>query len=150
MGYGYGVWLVYNEDVFPTEHIGHFTISCFMNHDDALDLYHEITYKYGTNTKIYVDGNSVKFPCGFYEHDTNNLHSWGYKGKCSNWINYKRVCNNYKCDFSNIPHTSIEYNKNEYALNVKEIDKIELECQVCVVDIRSDNPSDWKILKREE
>jgi hypothetical protein len=44
MGYGYGVWLVYNQKIFtqPTPHIGHITIACFMNKEDATELYNEI------------------------------------------------------------------------------------------------------------
>ena len=44
MGYGYGVWLVYNNTELKTEHIGHITIACFMNKDNAFNLYRNIFY----------------------------------------------------------------------------------------------------------
>ena len=30
MGYGYGIWLVYDKSEFDTTHIGHVTVACFM------------------------------------------------------------------------------------------------------------------------
>ena len=30
MGYKYGVWYVYPKGIFPTKHVGHFTVTCFM------------------------------------------------------------------------------------------------------------------------
>ena len=31
MGYGYGVWLIYEHQSLKTEHISHVTVACFMN-----------------------------------------------------------------------------------------------------------------------
>ena len=36
MGYKYGVWYVYPKGTFPTNHIGHFTVSCFMENEAKL------------------------------------------------------------------------------------------------------------------
>jgi hypothetical protein len=47
MGYKYGVWYVYPKDSFATKHIGHFTVSCFMEKEDARRLYIELLSKMG-------------------------------------------------------------------------------------------------------
>jgi hypothetical protein len=43
-----------------------------------------------------------------YEDDNNEMCSWVYKGHP-----LRKITNNYKCNFSQHPHTSIEYKKDE-------------------------------------
>ena len=153
MGYKYGVWLVYDPNEFQKrhtiEHIGHFTISCFMERLDAIELYNELRQNYGTNTNIMVIGKPVTFSVGFYEHDNNNLSSWGFEGSCALWTQYKEISSGHKCDFSATPHTSIEYSKNTIHANdilQYTMDDFTIKCRMHVVDITSDDPSDWNII----
>ena len=56
MGYGYGIWLIYNSDELKTEHIGHVTVCCFMNKEDSLKLYGDIVEKYGSDADFTLNG----------------------------------------------------------------------------------------------
>ena len=76
MGYGYGVWLVYDNNELPTKHVGHITIACFMERDEALNLYTNIIDTVGNQEVVRLSGKPIIFDTGFYEHDNNNLYSW--------------------------------------------------------------------------
>ena len=148
MGYGYGIWLIYKKDILKPKHIGHFTICCFMDFLDAFHLYNELICSLGKKTKITIKGEPIIFPTGFYEHDNNNLCAWGYEGENKLWDTYAETCAKYKCDFSSIPHTSIEYSRiDENVFEQKTIPDITLDCTMCLVDITSSNPCGWHIIK---
>jgi len=151
MGYGYGVWLVYDTDKIKndnlkTEHIGHVTIACFMEKPEADALYKEIEENMGTNCEIDINGTPDHFYSSYYEHDTNKLCAWGYYGTCDKWSLYKNICENYKCDFSSVPHISKEYNIYPKLLNPLKIENTRIKCSLYCADIRSDFPVDWKLL----
>jgi|SaaInlV_150m_DNA_2_1039686.scaffolds.fasta_scaffold00088_24 hypothetical protein len=151
MGYGYGVWLVYdNNDIINkglhTQHIGHVTIACFMEKKEAYALYRDIEEKMGTNAEIDIYGTPAYYCSSYYEHDTNKLCAWGYNGKCEEWSLYKNICDNYKCDFSDVPHISKEYNLHTKLLNPFKIENTRIKCRLYCADIRSDFPVDWKLL----
>ena len=146
MGYGYGIWLIYDDDELKMEHIGHITIACFMQKNEAEKLYNELI-KLGNNVGVTINGKSEYYRSSFYEHDTNKICSWGYSGMCTKWTIYKKICERYKCDFSLIPHTSIEYGLYTNLLKPINIKEKNLYCRICCADIRSDFPVDWKIIK---
>ena len=177
MGYKYGVWLVYNSKEFTTTHVGHFTITCYMEKEDAYDLYTILKEEYGEMHYIDVDcKNPIIFNENMYEDDDNNMGSWGYGGKSSHWNFFKdtvidraknkRVSANtntsintstststinvsnkqYNYNFSPYPHTSIEYVKgSKKIVTFKQTNKCVL-CKLEVVDITSDDPTQWKII----
>ena len=149
MGYGYGVWLVYNQNVFTqrTPHVGHITIACFMDKNDATTLYNEIIETIDTNFKLTTDGLPILFPINMYKHDKNNLCSWGFNFKCLSLPKLQTICNKYKCDFSYQPHTSIEYSHNSSDFKPYCIEESTFKCKVHIVDIRSDFPNDWEIIQ---
>ena len=146
MGYGFGVWFVYNQDLFETEHIGHITISCFMNKEDAISLKEELNKKI-TELLLSSDGHHVKFEKNLYLHDKNNICSWGFEFYSKKWDYIMKICNEYICSVSKVPHTSIEYGKIDENFNIYDIEPICLDGTIEVVDIRSDFPVDWKIIK---
>ncbi len=146
MGYGYGVWLVYNNTEVETEHIGHITIGCFMKRDNALELYIDIIRNFGDTAEVEIDGKPEYFYSSYYEHDTNKLCAWGYNGKCDKWEIYKNLCETYECDFSSTPHISKDYNIYPNLLNPYEMENKVIQCKVHCADIRSDFPVDWKLL----
>ena len=47
MGYKYGVWYTYSEELYSLHHQGHFTVTCFMEKVDAITLYNELKTKFG-------------------------------------------------------------------------------------------------------
>jgi len=154
MGYKYGVWYTYPNSTFNTSHQGHFTVTCFMEKEDAIKLYHDIANKYGTLTDIYVDLNdTIIFEPNIYEDDDNNLQSWGYNGENKIWKQLEEISKKYKCNFSHQPHTSIFYSKTEEEIkkqvqqNQKENQKEnQIKCKLNVADICSDDPKYWTII----
>ena len=56
MGYGFGIWLVYNKSLLSiNKHIGHTTLSCFMKENEARNLYNELIHTYGKKTTIDIN-----------------------------------------------------------------------------------------------
>jgi hypothetical protein len=148
MGYKYGVWYVYPKETFVTKHIGHFTVSCFMEKEDARRLYIELLSKMGKSNMINVNcENPVIFEKKIYEDDDNNICSWGYKGTILNWNSIRKITDNYKCNFSQQPHTSIQYEDEESNLNIEKLSSNKLiKCNIHLVNICSDNPNEWHII----
>ena len=82
MGYGYGVWLVHDQEFIQSAHLGHFTIACFMTREKAFNLYDAIYNGLGTEyVEIRLSGIPHAFDANFYEDDDNDISSWGYNGK---------------------------------------------------------------------
>ena len=149
MGYKYGVWYVYPKETFVTKHIGHFTVSCFMEKEDARRLYIELLSKMGKSNMINVNcKDPVIFEKNIYEDDDNNICSWGYKGTILNWNSIRKITDNYKCNFSQQPHTSIQYEDEESNLNIEKLSSNKLiKCNIHLVNICSDNPNEWSIIE---
>jgi hypothetical protein len=167
MGYKYGVWLVYDSKEFTTTHVGHFTITCYMEKEDAYDLYNVLKEEYGEMHYIDVEcKDPIIFNENMYEDDDNNMGSWGYGGKSSRWNFFKDTVINraknkrantntntinvynkqYNYNFSPYPHTSIEYvNGSKKIVTFKQTNKCVL-CKLEVADITGNDPSQWKII----
>ena len=148
MGYKYGVWYVYPKETFVTKHIGHFTVSCFMEKEDARRLYIELLSKMGKSNMINVNCENPVIFENIYEDDDNNIYSWGYKGTILNWNSIRKITDNYKCNFSQQPHTSIQYEDEESNLNIEKLSSNKLiKCNIHLVNICSDNPNEWHIIE---
>lgn len=156
MGYKYGVWYTYSKAYLSTKHQGHFTVACFMEKQDAVNLYHEIASNYGTTTDITIDmNNPVIFEANMYDDDDNNLYACGYNGENHNWKQLEAITSKYKCNFSHQPHTSVVYSNNEADVitHVHHINNNNTEqptniinCNLHVVNICNDNPIEWIII----
>ena len=158
MGYKYGVWLVYNTLKMPMRHIGHFTITCQMEKEEAEKLYRELIHKFGKYHDMCVESKKpVYFDLNMYEDD--DMYSWGYNGhitqqcediKTTSWSEIEEITKNYKCNFSHRIHTSIDYSKDRKSLHALEMlhNKV-VTCSIELVDITSDNPSEWSIIRDE-
>ena len=158
MGYMYGIWLVYNKDEFPTKHIGHFTITCFMEKEDAMKLYHELLSIYGKYQEIYVEcANPLRFKPNMYVNDTNDLYSWGYEGHILEngmmtnlWSNIQEIATKYICNFSYKIHTTMLYSYSQVRQDDIQIGENKIvKCSIELVDITSDEPTDWHIISAE-
>ena len=146
LGYKYGVWLVYNHYMLNTEHISHFTVKCFMEKTDAIELCDKIVNIYGKTIEIDVQKEAIIYDNIFYKHDTNNIMAWGYNGKNKDWDKIKELCNYYAGDFSEIPHTSIYYNSKKEFLNPIDIpDILTITGEFKAVDINGE-PTQWSII----
>ena len=149
MGYKYGVWYTYYGELFNLHHQGHFTVTCFMEKCDAIRLYEELKTKFGTTNMIYTNCKEpVIFKANLYDDDTNDINSWGYTGTVLNWDEIKKVTDNYSCNFSHQPHTSMVYTKD--SKNILPVicgENRIINGTLNVIDICSDNPSEWEIIK---
>jgi hypothetical protein len=155
MGYKYGVWLVYNKDEFPTEHIGHFTIACYMEKEEASRLYSELINKYGKYQEIYTECKKpITFEQNMYEDDNNDLYAWGYEGHILEngmmtklWSKIEETTKKYNCNFSHMVHTSIYYSISKLNLMPYKMDENKIvKCSIELVDITSDDPLNWHII----
>ena len=147
VGYKYGLWLVYNQNTFNTAHIGHFTVQCFMNKEDAFKLYDKINNNYGNTFPIHVEKLGSLFNTDFYNHDKNNLHAWGYYGSIKNWELLQNAAKEYSGDFSYKPHTSIIYSNDKSLLTPINLENdITIVGNLKVVNINAADPSNWSLL----
>lgn len=147
IGYKYGVWLVYDQNIFNTEHISHFTVQCFMNKYDAFKLYDKINNNYGNKYQIKVKKEGSIFNKHFYKHDKNNLQAWGYYGLINNWDSIQKLAEDFSGDFSHKPHTSIHYSNNKDSLTPKNLScDLDIIGTLKVVNINGLNPLKWSLL----
>lgn len=149
MGYGFGIWLMYSHSLLKTpNHIGHVTLSCFMQKNEASKLYDELISKCGKTAPVLFFGKNPKlYEANYYTHDNNDICSWGYDCYSKKWESFKPICNKYICDQPEQLHTSIEYHTNFETFKPKFMDNFEIECDIKLVDITSDKPEEWKIIK---
>lgn len=148
MGYGFGIWLVYNKSLLSiNKHIGHVTLSCFMKENEANNLYNEITHTYGKKTKIDINGYSAKlFDNTYYKTSENTLHAWGHPVSCEQLDNYKTIISKYNCEQPHSLHTSVQYETDINLLVPKFNSKINTEGIIHLVNITSNTPSDWNLI----
>lgn len=143
-GYKYGVWLVYKQELFKTKHIGHFTVKCFMEELDAKELNKKLKEEYGRGVIIELQKEGMRYDKKIYKSDNNELLSWGYNGIIKEWDKIEELCLNYGGDFSKIPHTSINYSKNEEEI-IDMNERMTIEGEFVVADINGE-PKDWKLI----
>ena len=147
MGFGYGVWLVPKKGLFKTSHTAHATIACFMNKTDAFTLFDEISSKLGTKYKLNIIKKSSIYDKKTYPDEKDLLLAWGYDCyKPNYWDNFYSICNNYKCNFSIFPHISMLYSYDKKDLVPFDCNINSIDVNLCVADIRDDNPDKWKII----
>jgi len=148
MGYGYGIWLVFDKEHFETTHIAHVTVACFMQEDDARRLYDELLDKLPLQLTVEINETPEIYPAAYYASDTNKIHSWGYNCKSEDWNTLREICVYHNCDFSPQAHTSIVYDMDPVLFSPKPIEggTRTVKCDIRLVDIRSDFPVDWRIL----
>ena len=146
MGYGYGVWLVLPINGIKT-HIPHATIACNMSREDAFNLYGEFIELNGKSIRCTIDLSDYEIlGPDYYEHnDASNKYgwSWGYNVE----IEAITPSNVENLDIPIGHHITMQYKTSKEEL---QPEKKEIICsligKVEVVDIRSDLPSDWRII----
>ena len=150
MGYGYGIWLVHDQEFIQSVHLGHFTVACFMTRENAFRLYDAIRNSIKTDhIDIRLSGIPHEFDANFYEDDDNDISSWGYSGvTCVHglWRRLQAISDSFPCNFSSYPHTSVEYSCVENRTGPRTIPDAVLTCGLYVVDITSDDPIEWNVI----
>ena len=121
-----------------------------MEKEDAFSLYDDIYKKYGRIQKIHISKKPIVFDRGMYKDDNNGLEAWGYNGKSKKWKQFEEIANNYVCNFSLCPHTTIQYSKFLQHLTPTLLySDMCTNCTLEVADITSDDPSKWKIITKK-
>lgn len=145
MGFKYGLWLIYDNDEMSRDHIPHIIIANFLEKNNAEKLFIELVEKNGLYTKATINGKPDYFYSSDYD-DKNKLCAWGYNGLCSDWKKYEKISRKYDCIFHEKVFASVEYGIFPKCFHPIGTEKKELNCQLCMVDMRSDFPVDWKII----
>ena len=146
MGYGYGVWLIIQDDNWiKTTHVPHVTVACYMTYHDAYTLYSDILDIMMTSEfEVDVINKIVDFDKNMYPDDDNDLESWGYNISCNFWDIFRAISIVYKCNFSYQPHTTIQYKSNPEFFDKRDAPLTKLKCKLVVANINDDNPDMWR------
>lgn len=151
-GYGFGVWLLVENDELNSimNHPTHITIMCNMTEDDAVKLYRNLSEICGENHIALCNNLCERFDETGYSKDEPFKHCSGYYCMVEMWNIISHFCEKrLKYDssfgsFSKKPHItycySDDFQKTQF-LNLKE--RKYLNCKLVVADIRADNPAKW-------
>ena len=165
-GYGYGLWLVIDNKHIKTKHIPHVTLICNMERSHVMGLYDRISeyFRYMI-PKVYmnIERKSVLFDTDMYSDTDDNIltkQAWGYNCNTDdyNLLMIQQLIREFMIEYQvkgSIPpklHLTMEYGKelSDIMNNMKNYDPQQndtLMCKIKVVDITSDNPSEWLIIK---
>ena len=145
MGYGYGVWLIIeDEEWINTTHVPHITVACFMTYQDAYTLYSDILdIMMTSHFQVDVINEIVDFDKGAYPDDDSDLEAWGYNIDCNFWDIFRAISLVYRCNFSYEPHTTVEYNNDPNLFVKRKAPITKLNCKLVVANINSNNPDEW-------
>lgn len=176
-GYGYGIWLVIEDDRIQdsTQHIAHVTLVCNMNLDRATDLYDMIEEHFNYNIPmLFIDLNEENkegtlFDTGMYSASDSDMdpisiinsstkYAWGYYCshsdmnilKIEQMIREYMIENDFCGSMSPRLHITMEYDKDIFNIvqNVRESTFTErVKCTIKLVDITSNSCEKWKIIR---
>ena len=144
MGYEYGVWIVLNtKDIAaPIKFIPHVTLMSNMSYDNAYHYYCELLWRGYKKIDIVIHRPTILFRNVYKD---NSIISWGHYVTMhpKTYLDMEMISEKYKGNFSDNPHISLGYT-NVKGGDYKGKDKI--QGIVCLVNLKSDNPSLWKII----
>ena len=152
-GYGFGVWLLVEDDKvnFNISHPVHITIMCNMDKNDAVKLYTDLLELCGKEYIVYCNNICNKFENTGYSEDEPFTHCSGYycdiemfeiiKFYCKKRLKYDSTLGS----FSNNPHITYCYSNNPENIEYQNLkSNLYLKCKLVVADIRDSNPVNWK------
>ena len=151
-GYGYGVWLLVEDDELKLsmDHPVHITIMCNMNKEDAFRLYGNLIEICGKHHITICNNICERFEDTGYSKDEPFKCCSGYYCEVEKWHIISYYCKKrLKYDptlgsFSSRPHITYSYSndfeKTNY-LNLKHMKY--LKCKLVMADIRHPNPFKW-------
>jgi len=165
-GYGYGLWLVIDNKHIKTKHIPHVTLICNMERSHVMCLYDRISEYFPymiPNVYMNIERKSVLFDTDMYSDTDDNIltkQAWGYNCQTEDYnllmmqqlIREFMIEYNVKGSISPRLHLTMEYGKelSNIINNMKNYDPQQndiLVCKLKVVNITSENPSEWSIIK---
>ena len=154
-GYGYGVWLLVEDDELNSNihHPIHITVMCNMVKEDAVRLYVNLVEICGKQHIALCNNICERFEnIEYSKHDPYTFSS-GYYCNVEMWNIISYYCKKrlkYEPtlgSFSNIPHITYCYSNDFQSiklLNLKH--KKYLKCKLVVADIRHPNPFKWSYI----
>lgn len=165
-GYGYGLWLVIDNKDIITKHITHVTLICNMERNSVMCLYDRISeyFRYMI-PKVYIniERKSVLFDTDMYSDTDDNIltkHAWGYNCNSDdyNLLMIQQLIREFMIEYqvkgsiSPRLHITMEYGKelSNITNTMKNYDPQQhdtLTCKLKVVNITSENPLGWLIIK---
>ena len=158
MGYKYGIWfLIKNryidelvERLNTKPHIPHLTIMCNMTLQEATGVYDSLKIS-DFKECLAIPITNLKLMEGNYRDEKEDI-AYGLEFSIGNWYQWietiKRIFNG---DVPVSPHLSIIYRDKEYEDDLPKLKELEqvnyLMGYLALADIRSNNPSEWKIIR---
>ena len=151
-GYGWGVWLLVENEWFKThiEHPAHITIMCNMTETDAMELYKTIGEFVGLKYIAECNYKCHLFCDKSYSNDDPFKYSSGFNCMLNEWNIFRRICENYLKynpsfgSFSVNPHLTYNYSKDINGVKYMNLEhSTYLSCRLVIADIRNMSPSLW-------
>ena len=153
MGYGYGIWFAI-KNMSHICHIPHITLMCNMTLNEACKLYNILRYTKYNKCVAKRIGSVVQFPSS-YANDDKGLIAHGYYVSIDEWDELSsKVNDNFIGSISHKPHITTLYRERDSPQpqtpkdNTTDNKEFSFECNIVLADIRSRNPTEWKILKK--
>ena len=157
-GYGWGVWLIPENDELlnnTLNHQPHITITCNMEKEYAYEFFETLKLVYGEKFRLLFDSHCTMFIGGGYnDNDPYNFCS-GYLCSSTIWDKFKKMFDKYKesnpelknkGNFSKNPHLTYSYAKKTQDIKYTNCGNTrEIVCKLVVADIRASEPSEWRI-----
>lgn len=151
-GYGYGVWLLVEDDELNSimNHPTHITIMCNMTKSDAVKLYVTLMEICGKKHVALCNNICENFEGTGYSKDELFKYCSGYYCEVEMWEIISYYCKQrLKYDptlgsLSERPHITYCYSnnfENIKLLNLKN--RKYLKCKLVIADIRNTDPSKW-------
>ena len=152
IGYGFGVWLVVEDDELNSSmnHPTHITVMCNMTKYDAIKLHNDITEICGEFHIVLCNNICERFENMEYSKQDPYPFSSGYYCEVEMWNIISYYCKKrLKYDpslgsFSKRPHITYSYSndiQNIKLLNLKN--RKYLKCKLVLADIRDPEPCKW-------
>lgn len=161
-GYGYGLWLLIDDEHIETKHISHATLICNMEKEQVSRLYDKINDHFHyiiPDVYLSIERGSILFVTDMYSNTDDNVMSrqvWGYNCNTDDYnllmiqqlIKEFMIENNVKGSIPYKLHLTMEYG-GEVSDSMKSYthEKDVMLCKLKLVNITSDNPLKWFIVK---
>ena len=157
LGYGYGIWLVLNNDFGKNTvskynkipHTRHVTIMCNMSHNDALNCYNELVQKFGRQV---INISKVQDFCDQYSSNDPYSEAFGWSVSYTDYNEIIKYVQKYKGTPSLKPHLTAAYGKLLNSEIIDYISKYEstnelINGYISLANITNPYSHQWKVIK---
>ena len=158
VGYGYGIWLVLNNDFGKNTvlkyneipHTRHVTIMCNMSYNDALNCYNELVQKFGLNHLVSI--SKVQDFYGQYSSNDPYSKAFGWNVTYTDYNKIIKYVQKYKGTASLNPHLTAAYGKLLSSEIIDDISKSEsthepINAYISLANITYEQSHQWEIMR---